>query len=99
MRRPAGFQRVRMAAQALGAAVLLMTVGLPHHHDGSAAPSPAHACRACKIQDGFSATPPVSQALPALPALVGRPSRPAHDSPRAARVVRHAASRAPPRFS
>ena len=93
------FRRVSVAAQAFGAAVLLMTVGLPHHHDGSAAPSPAHACRACKIQDGFSATPPASHAVPGLPVVVMRSSWPACDSPRAARVIRRAAPRAPPFLS
>lgn len=93
------FRRVSMAAQALGAAALLMTVGLPHHHEGSAAPSPTHSCRACKIQDGFSAAPPDSQALPVLPVLVGRSSRPAYESPRAARVIRRAVPRAPPLLS
>ncbi len=92
-------QRVLAVALSFSAAALLIAVGLPHQHDGSAATHPAQSCRACKIQDGFAAAPSSHHASPlsALPAA--RTPQNASRIPHADVTVRPFAPRAPPAFS
>jgi len=80
----------------LSAAALLFAVAVPHSHDGTSASHPQHACRACKIQDGFSATPaspaPLSEAV--LPAA--RRATEVRTAPCASATLLPPPSRAPP---
>jgi len=100
MKRVRSWRQVVSAALAIGTAVFVMAVGLPHHHDdGSPVSHRTHTCRACKLQDGASATPPAGQAL--LPALASLLLLfwTVLETPRAVQAVRLAHPRAPPVLS
>jgi hypothetical protein len=83
----------------LGAVVLALVFSPPHRHDASHVSHPAHACRVCKIQDGFSASPPdPSPALvEAVPGrlLVWQPL----EAPRASTPRSSSTPRSPPRLT
>lgn len=83
----------------LFAAALFFAVAVPHVHAGTDYSHQQSACRACKLQDGFSATPQTApvRALPSVPvAAVAVPGR---ETARALFVTRHVFSRAPPTLS
>ena len=83
----------------LCAAGLCFAVAVPHVHTASDHSHQQSACRACKLQDGFSATPQAASvhALPVSPvAAVAVPGR---ETARALFVTRHFSSRAPPPLS
>lgn len=83
----------------LFAAALCFAVAVPHVHAGADRSHQQSACRACNLQDGFSATPQAApvRALPSVPvAAVALPGR---DTARALVVTRHVFSRAPPLLS
>ncbi len=83
----------------LCAAWLFFAVAVPHVHAASDHSHQQSACRACKLQDGFSATPQAApvHALPVSPvAVVAVPGR---ETVRALFVTHHFSSRAPPTLS
>ncbi|MBI2104534.1 MAG: hypothetical protein HYT90_02980 [Candidatus Omnitrophica bacterium] len=59
-------QRIRTLMLGACALAFALAVAVPHQHDPSSVSHPAHQCRACKIQDGFSADRP-SVAIAPLP--------------------------------
>ena len=83
----------------LCAAGLFFAMAVPHIHAASDHSHQQSACRACKIQDGFSATPQAAsvQALPVSP--VSAVAVPRRETARALFVTRHFSSRAPPTLS
>lgn len=97
-RRPL-FQRCLTAVLCVTAAVVLMAVAVPHHHDGASAAHPTKTCRACKIQDGFSAAPPAAQPVTVRPALLHIAHVSAADAFRAGVLIVPLAPRAPPVLS
>lgn len=56
-------QRLSRAVLIASTAALLFAVAFPHIH-GFASSHREESCRACKIQEGFSASAPVAEALP-----------------------------------
>lgn len=89
-------KRVQKFILALTVLAFGLAVGIPHAHLDAAHSHPAQTCRACKIQDGFSAAPapPALAALPRAPFEALRAT--GYASPRLISVVRLAPSRAPP---
>ena len=90
------FQRVQHVALGLCAVVLFVAVAMPHRHDDASVSHKASSCRACKLQEGFVATPPPA-ALAALPtpAIEYAVVRTAQ-SHRGGTILRVFAPRAPP---
>lgn len=58
-------QQLISVALSTVAAALFVAVAIPHHHnDGTPSSHRAESCRACKIQEGFSAAPSPQTVLP-----------------------------------
>jgi len=91
-------QRVAGAVLGVTAAALFLAVAIPHYHDGAAA-HPTKTCRACKIQDGFSATPPSTQPAVVQPVLFQVAHGSTADASRAGVLIVSLAPRAPPVLS
>lgn len=83
----------------LSAVALFVAVAIPHDHSQAAHSHPARSCRVCKLQDGFSATPPATLVIQALQATVFSPVLRSKESPRAVPVLARASPRAPPRLA
>lgn len=93
---PPAFKRMLKVVFGATALAFALAVGVPHVHADASHSHPAQTCRACKIQDGFSAAP-ASPAIAALPqAPVGTLYSLSYQSPHFRSVVRLAPSRAPP---
>lgn len=78
------------------AAALLFAIAVPHVHADQGPAHPNQVCRACKLQDGFSASPPsapvsLAAAAPSAPACM-----PAIEAPRTTGCTPRPAPRAPP---
>ena len=95
MRNATIVQRALRSVLCLGAALLLVSVNLPHRHDGTA-PHPERSCTACRVQGSLAATPPAPATLhhPTIPVASQR--LPSHQAPRATLLVRSSVPRAPP---
>lgn len=78
--------------------IALLIAVLPHTHGDSPATHLNQICRACKLHEAFSATPPVSSVSLELSILWEDIVLPA-PSPRASALLSAAVPRAPPRFS
>ncbi|GEM_PF-3986757 len=80
-------------------ALALVAIALPHHHGASSLAHPDSACRACRIQEGFAATPAAPSAVVAQPRVIAayRP-RPVQ-APRVTVFFRLSPPRAPPASS
>ena len=64
MKRSPWVQRLVSVALGAAAAALFVAVAIPHHHnDGAPSSHRAESCRACKIQEGFSAVSSVKAVL------------------------------------
>jgi len=83
----------------LSALTLVLAIVLPHHHDRSAGSHPESTCRACRIQEGFTATPVTTPVVSVQPLLVVSTLRGPSQAPRVHVVLRYASPRAPPTLS
>lgn len=59
-------QRLLRAALVVSAVALFVAVAFPHAHNTPSSHR-AESCRACKIQEGFSAAPPAAEVLVVQP--------------------------------
>lgn len=65
MKRHPLVRRLTSFALGLSAAAFFVAVSVPHHHnDGTPSSHRAESCRACKIQESFSAAPSAKVVLP-----------------------------------
>ncbi len=87
------------ALAAVFAATLFFAVAVPHVHADASHSHHTQACRACKLHEGFSATPPVLSTSLASTAPPARAHTPAVDAPRTVRLTPYAPPRAPPALS
>lgn len=94
MRQRTLVQRVAKAALILSAAAVFVAVAFPHAHNG--ATHRQESCRACKIQDGFSAAQPARALVVLQPCLVAMAHIPSLEAPCLERAETLHASRAPP---
>ena len=93
---PARFLRSWLA---VAAAVLLLTLGLPHQHDHGAASHPTQSCRACRIQEAGAATPAEAPETSLTLVLVARLPARRTAQPQRAVVFLASGPRAPPVLS
>jgi hypothetical protein len=100
MIRPRMRQQLLHAALSMGVAAMFFAATLPHRHaEGAPNNHQAQSCRACKLHDGFSATPPQAGPLPEAPAReILVPLAPV-EVPRTGRSLPTRSPRAPPRLS
>ncbi len=94
MRRQTVIQQVVKAALCFSATALFVAVAFPHHHDAST--HRQESCRACKIQDGFSAAKPARVVVALRPVPVVFAQLPTLEAPRLGVVDRLHTPRAPP---
>ncbi len=92
-------QRVMRVVLSLSAVALFAAVAIPHDHDQAAHSHPAQSCRACKLQEGFSAAPTATSVIRPVQAHVFSPVLRSKESPRAVPVLEYASPRAPPRLA
>ena len=98
MPRTMRLQRLMLSALSVGASLLLISVNLPHRHEGAAA-HPEQSCTACRMQGNLSATPPAPPALRHAPVLVALRRIQGRAARGTALIVRLSVPRAPPRLS
>lgn len=89
-------QRALPAALSISALALFVATAVPHHHETASVSHQTQPCRACKIQEGFTATPPAAAVTSVQPDLVGRSSLPVLQAPDVRFVNRAVSPRAPP---
>src|SRR5262245_12726746 len=88
----------KLIAASLAAAALFAVVSLPHRHE-SAATHRTESCRACKIQEGFSAQAPAAVQPLLAQLLVAFASVLLIQVPRLEPVYSQSQPRAPPQLS
>jgi hypothetical protein len=94
------FQRASRFLVGVVAAALLAAVAVPHvHADGDGAHHPQTTCRACKLQDGFTAKAPSAPAVPLAAPTVVASLQIAQSAVIASPALCSASPRAPPALS
>src|SRR3989338_3683718 len=88
MKRSPWFHRLTILLASVTTLALFLTVSAPHSHDTSSISHQASTCRACRIQEGFVATPSTPAVVAHQPILVTRYFRGPFESPRATLVLR-----------
>ncbi len=96
MKHSANVQRFTTLIAGVSAIALFFAVAAPHSHEHSSVSHQASTCRACRIQEGFAATPATPAVAATAPAFTTVCSLRPSDAPRVALVLRPSSPRAPP---